>query len=324
MSKGNYYYDNKSLSYKKIKMTKIRLIKLFLSYFFPIIFIAFSICLSIFYFFETPKEKKAIQNNKFLLSQLDALNIEMNQLEIIINELGERDDNIYKAFFGEKPIGKSIRNAGFGGVNRYKKYEGYQSSELIVKAREKIDKLTKKIYIQSKSFDNLTDLVKNKSEMFASIPAIQPVSNVDLKRKTSGFGHRIDPIYKTKKMHYGLDFSAPIGTPVYATGNGTIKKAKKYNSGGYGKYIIIDHGYDYKTLYAHLDEILVKKGSKVHRGDVIGYVGNTGKSTAPHLHYEVHYKNQKIDPINFFFDDLSPEEYDLMLQMSSTENQSFD
>ena len=324
MSKGKYYYDKKSLSYKKIKMTKIRLAKLFLSYFFPIIFLAFIVCISVFYFFETPREKKAIENNEFLLSQLDALNIEMNQLEIVINELGERDDNIYRAFFGEKPIGESIRNAGFGGANRYEKYEGYESSELIIEARKKIDKLTKKIYIQSTSYDELTELVKNKSEMFASIPAIQPVSNIDLKRKTSGFGHRIDPIYKTKKMHYGLDFSAPIGTPVYATGNGTIKKAKKYNSGGYGKYIIIDHGYDYKTLYAHLDEILVKKGSEVKRGDVIGYVGNTGKSTAPHLHYEVHYKDQKIDPINFFFDDLSPEEYDLMLKISSTENQSFD
>ena len=277
-----------------------------------------------FYFYETPRERKSNINNEFLKNELDDLNKRMEQIDAVLTELGERDDNIYRAFFGEDPIGNSIRNAGFGGVNRYKKYEGYEASDLIIKANEKIDKLSKKIYIQSISYDELTDLVKNKSEMFASIPAIQPVSNVDLKRKTSGFGHRIDPIYKTKKMHYGLDFAAPIGTPVYATGNGIIKKAKKFNSGGYGKYIIIDHGYDYKTLYAHLDELLVKKGTKVQRGDVIGYVGNTGKSTAPHLHYEVHYKNQKIDPVNFFFDDLNEEEYDLMLKLSSTENQSFD
>ena len=164
-----------------------------------------------------------------------------------------------------------------------------------------------KKYIQSISYDELTDLVKNKSEMFASIPAIQPVSNVDLKRKTSGFGHRIDPIYKTKKMHYGLDFAAPIGTPVYATGNGIIKKAKKFNSGGYGKYIIIDHGYDYKTLYAHLDELLVKKGTKVQRGDVIGYVGNTGKINSSSFTLRSSLQESKIDPVNFFFDDLNEE-----------------
>ena len=199
-----------------------------------------------------------------------------------------------------------------------------RGTERMWRVQKKIDRLTKKIYIQIQSFDTITNLIENKSKMFASIPAIQPVSNVDLKRKTSGFGHRIDPIYKTKKMHYGIDFSAEIGTPVYATGDGVIKKAKKNNSGGYGKYIIIDHSDDYKTLYAHLNEITVKKGSKVKRGDIIGYVGNSGKSTAPHLHYEVHYKDQKIDPVNFFFDDLSPAEYDQMLKISSTENQSFD
>ena len=187
-----------------------------------------------FYFYETPRERKSNINNEFLKNELDDLNKRMKQIDAVLTELGERDDNIYRAFFGEDPIGNSIRNAGFGGVNRYKKYEGYEASDLIIKANEKIDKLSK-IYIQSISYDELTDLVKNKSEMFASIPAIQPVSNVDLKRKTSGFGHRIDPIYKTKKMHYGLDFAAPIGTPVYATGNGIIKKAKKFNSGGLWK-----------------------------------------------------------------------------------------
>jgi len=324
MSKGKYYYDKKSLSYKKIKMTKVYVLKLFLSYFFPIIFLSFITCFSVVYFLETPGEKAANHENKFLLNQVNQLSKKIDGLGIVVSDIGDRDDNIYRAIFGEKPIGESIRSAGFGGTQRYKEYAGYQSSELIIEAQKKIDVLTKKIYIQSKSFDELIELVNNKSEMFASIPAIQPVSNADLKRKTSGFGHRIDPIYKTKKMHYGLDFSASIGTPVYATGDGIIKKAKKYNSGGYGKYIIIDHGYDYKTLYAHLDEILVKKGAKIKRGDVIGYVGNTGKSTAPHLHYEVHHKDQKIDPINFFFDDLSPEEYDQMLKISSTENQSFD
>ena len=324
MSKGKYYYDKKSLSYKKIKLTKVYILKLFLSYFFPIISLSLLTCLSVFHFLETPREKATNDENKFLLNQVKGLNEEIDRLAIVINDIGDRDDNIYRAIFGEKPIGESVRAAGFGGVKRYEEYEGYASSELIIEAQTRIDILTKKIYIQSKSFDELINLVKNKSEMFASIPAIQPVSNADLKRKTSGFGHRIDPIYKTKKMHYGIDFSALIGTPVYATGNGTIKKAKKYDSGGYGKYIIIDHGYDYKTLYAHLDEILVKKGTKINRGDIIGYVGNSGKSTAPHLHYEVHYKNQKIDPINFFFDDLTAEEYDQMLKASSTENQSFD
>jgi murein DD-endopeptidase MepM/ murein hydrolase activator NlpD len=226
--------------------------------------------------------------------------------------------------FEAEPIPGSIREAGIGGVDRYEKVKGYKNSDLIIETEKKMDNILGKLYVQSKSFDEVFDLAKNKERMLVSIPAIQPVSNKDLRRIGSYFGTRMDPFYKVRKFHEGMDFSAPIGTEVYATGNGTIEMAGHDDGGGYGNEIIIDHGYSYKTVYAHLSRIFVKPGQKILRGQIIGYVGNTGKSTSPHLHYEVRKNGVPINPIYFFFNDISAEQYQMMLDLSSRPSQTMD
>jgi len=216
-----------------------------------------------------------------------------------------------------------MRNAGFGGVDRYRELEGLSNSDLLVTTTKKLDKLSKQIYIQSKSFDEIVKMANNKSILLASIPAIQPISNKNLRRMASGFGYRTHPIYKTTHFHTGMDFSAPVGTPVFATGDGTIERADNLAQ-GYGNHIVINHNFGYKTLYGHLSRFAVRAGKKVKRGDLIGYIGSTGMSTAPHLHYEVIRNNQKVNPVNYYYNDLSPEEYQAMIELSSQSNQSFD
>jgi murein DD-endopeptidase MepM/ murein hydrolase activator NlpD len=213
--------------------------------------------------------------------------------------------------------------AGFGGVNRYKSLDGFENSTMIKDVTKKIDILSKQLVVQSKSLDEIVGMAKNKKEMLASIPAIQPVANKELKRMASGYGYRIHPIYKTRKYHWGMDFSAPKGTPVYATGNGKVSKVKRSRR-GYGNQVKITHGFGYQTFYAHLDRYTVRKYQKVKRGDLIGYVGSSGTSTAPHLHYEVLKGNRKVNPVYYYFNDLTPDEYNTMLEMSSLENQSLD
>ncbi|GAG06828.1 unnamed protein product, partial [marine sediment metagenome] len=250
-------------------------------------------------FFDTPEEKSLKRENNQFGLQYEILNKKLADLTKVIRDIEKRDDNIYRVIFNTEPIPSSIRSAGFGGVNRYAELEGFSNSEIIKQTTQKLDKITKRVYVQSKSYDEVIKLALNKEEMLACRPAIQPVSNKDLTRMASGFGFRLDPFYKIRKMHWGMDFTAHTGTEIYATANGTVLKAK-WSRGGYGNNIVIDHGYGYKTLYAHLSSENVKVGQKVGRGDVIGYVGNTGKSTAPHLHYEVILNNKRIDPVNFF------------------------
>jgi murein DD-endopeptidase MepM/ murein hydrolase activator NlpD len=216
-----------------------------------------------------------------------------------------------------------VRTAGFGGVNRYKDLEGFNNAELMINSTRTMDKLYRRMYIQSKSYDEVFELVKKKAELLASIPAIQPVTKRNITRLASGFGHRIHPIYKTYMMHAGIDFTAPIGTEIYATGNGVVAKTE-YNGRGYGNNVVIQHGYGYSTLYGHMSRFAVRPGQRVKRGDVIGYVGNTGSSTGPHVHYEVIKNGKKIDPINFFFNDLTAEEYEKIREQASQSNQSFD
>ncbi|RPG58463.1 MAG: M23 family metallopeptidase [Flavobacteriales bacterium TMED191] len=322
--KSTYYYDEKSLSFKEIKSQEIWGFASF-KYLISSLVIASIISFLFVSIVDSPKEKKLKREISNLELQYKSMQKQLNNAELVLDNIQQRDDNIYRMIFGIEPIDSSIRKAGFGGTNRYKQFEGYNYSDLVIETKKSIDKLKKQIFIQSKSFDEVIDLAKNKAKMLASIPAIQPVSNENLKRMASGYGLRIDPIYKTKKFHYGMDFSAPIGTPIYATGDGTIEKIKRSRSKkDYGNYILINHGYDYQSFYAHLDKVLVSKGQKVKRGDLIGHVGNTGKSTAPHLHYEIRYKKQKINPVNFYHSDLSPEEYEQMLNIASQENQSFD
>ncbi|MGB0166538.1 MAG: M23 family metallopeptidase, partial [Luteibaculum sp.] len=273
--------------------------------------------------FDSPKERALKRENKQLQLQYSLLNKKVDGINDVLKDVIKRDNNIYRVIFEADPIPQSVRNAGIGGVDRYSQLQGYDFSDLVVETRKRVDKISRDLYIQSKSFDEVINLAKRKKEMLASIPAIQPISNKDLTRMASGYGYRIHPIHKIRKMHYGIDFTAPTGTPIYATGDGKVYEVEA-SKRGYGNHIVIKHDFGYQTLYAHLSAFNVITGQNVKRGDIIGYVGSTGTSTAPHLHYEVLKDNKKIDPINFFFNDLSPEEYDRMIELSSSANQSFD
>ena len=286
-------------------------------------FFAAIMLIAFFNFFDSPKEKMLIREIDNMTLQYELMNEKLSQVSAVLDNVQDRDDNIYRVIFEADPIPSSIRKAGIGGVNRYEKLEGYNNSELIISTAQKLDQISKQLYIQSKSFDEVIEMATKKSDMLASIPAIQPVTNKELKRLSSGYGRRIDPYYKKPKFHYGVDFSAPQGTPIYATGNGTVKKTKKSRR-GFGNHIVIDHGYGYESLYAHMQKYTVRRGQKVKRGDLIGYVGNSGKSTAPHLHYEVHKDGRKVNPAYYFHNDLTPEEFDRMLELAAQENQSFD
>ena len=209
------------------------------------------------------------------------------------------------------------------GVNRYRDLEGYDNSDLVINTAKRLDILTKQTVVQSRSLDEIERLAANKAALIEAIPTIQPVKNKDLTRIASGFGYRSDPFTKARKMHFGMDFTAKRGTPVYATGNGVVKRADSRSS-GFGKHIRIDHGFGYISLYAHLSKYNVRRGQKVKRGDIIGYVGNTGRSAGPHLHYEIIKDNKKINPLNFYYGNLSPEEFEALLTQSKQENQSLD
>ncbi|MFI1744221.1 M23 family metallopeptidase [Thalassobellus sediminis] len=323
MSKVKYYYDSESLSYKKIerkKRTTFKYASLFLLasalFGFLFVFIASQ-------YVESPKEralKRELQNSQL---QFELLNKKMDEAEAVLANIADRDNNIYRVYFEANPIPEVQRKAGFGGVNRYKKFEGFDNSKLIKESNKRLDILEKEIVVQSKSLDEITKLAEEKEKLLAAIPAIQPVSNEDLTRMASGYGMRTDPFNKTRKMHWGMDFTAPRGTPVYATGDGVIIRADS-GSSGYGKHIRIDHGFGYVSLYAHLYKYNVRKNQKVRRGDLIGFVGSTGRSEAPHCHYEVFKDKQRINPINFYYGSLTAEEFSKLLEHASLENQSLD
>ncbi|MBW6481792.1 MAG: M23 family metallopeptidase [Vicingaceae bacterium] len=323
MAKVKYRYNPHTLSYDKIKLTwKQKLARSF--YFLSASFVVGVIIYGVVYsFVDSPKEKQLKIENAQLISQYELLNKKLEKINVVLEDVQKRDDNIYRVIFEAEPIPTEIRRAGFGGVNRYEQLESFSNADLIISTTKKIDQLSKQLYIQSKSFDEVFKMAKNKEKMLASIPAIQPVSNEDLTRMASGFGYRTDPVYKTTKFHAGMDFSASTGTPIYATGDGTVIQADA-EATGYGNHVRINHGYGYITLYAHMSEISAKVGQKVKRGDVIGYVGSTGKSVGPHCHYEVRKNDIPINPVNFYFNDLSPEEFAKMVELSNTPTQSFD
>ena len=325
MSKVKYYFDAETLSYRPIKATNINRIINFLLF----VLSSFSfglICLLILLnsdILNTPSEvaqKRTIQNYEL---QFDILNKKISQLESVVANVEERDNNLYRVYFEASPIPEEQRYAGFGGVNRYRDLEGYDNSELIINTTKRLDILTKQTVVQSRSLDEIERLAANKSELIAAIPTIQPIKNKDLTRVASGFGYRIDPFTKKRRFHYGMDFTAKRGTPVYATGNGIVKRADNRSS-GYGRHIRIDHGFGYVSLYAHLTKYNVRRGQKVKRGDIIGYVGNTGRSAGPHLHYEILKDKKKINPLNFYYGNLSPKEFEALLSQSKQENQSLD
>ena len=323
MAKIKYYYDTKTLSYKRIELNTFDKFKRSLGFLSASTVFGLIMVIVFFQFFDSPKEKRLKSEIENLVLQYDILSKKMTQIDLVLDDIQHRDDNIYRVIFEADPIPSSIRKAGFGGVNRYKDIRNFSNAELVIEAAKKADKLSKQLYIQSKSFDEVIDLAKNKADMLASIPAIQPIANKDLGRVASGYGYRIHPIYKTRKLHTGMDFTAPQGTPIYATGDGKIAKVRRSRR-GYGNHVIVDHGYGYQTLYAHMTKYIVYRGQKVKRGEIIGYVGSTGTSVAPHLHYEVIKNKRKINPVNYYYNDLSPEEYDKMLEISSQNNQSFD
>jgi len=323
MAKVKYYYDTKTLSYKRIELSGLNKLKRLFYFLIVSAFTGLLMVIIFFQFFDSPKEKRLNREIDILTTQYEIVDDKLRQVELVLDDVQNRDDNIYRVIFEADPIPKSIRKAGYGGVNRYENLKGFNNSALIINTSEKVDQISKQLYIQSKSFDDIIELAKNKSDMLAALPAIQPVSNKNLSRMASGYGYRIHPIYKTRKMHSGMDFSAKSGTPIYATGDGKVSKVRRSRR-GYGNHVIIDHGFGYKTLYAHMKKYAVKRGQKVKRGEVIGYVGSTGTSVAPHLHYEVHKDGRKINPVNFYFNDLNPEEYEKMLEISSQNNQSFD
>ncbi len=323
MAKAKYYFNTDSLKFEKVVVSFRKQFWRVFGWLATAAVFGSIVLLLAYSFLDSPKEKQLKRELNAMTVQYDLLQQRMDLAQSVLQDLQKRDDQIYRVIFEAEPIPATVREAGFGGVNRYKEIEGYDNSELMVNSSRQIDKLYRQLYIQSKSYDEVFELVKKKGELLASIPAIQPVTNKGLARIASGFGYRIHPIYKTAMMHDGIDFTAPIGTEIYATGNGVIEKVE-YNGRGYGNNITINHGFGYETLYGHMSRFAVRPGQRINRGDIIGYVGNTGSSTGPHVHYEVIKNGQKIDPINFFFNDLTPDDYDKVRTMASQQNQSFD
>ena len=286
------------------------------------------ICLgAVFFFvffmlFPSPREKQLIQQNQALEAQLQLLDKRVDQMQVVMSDLSQRDDNLYRVLLGAEPIPQSVRLGATQRIEYYEQLAEMNNSQLAADLTMKVDVLEKELYVQAKSYEEVLDLAETQELKMENIPAIQPVLNKDLKRIASGFGVRIDPVYHTHRMHTGLDFSAPIGTEVYATGNAKVVFVGWRQ--GYGNTLELDHGYGYTTLYAHLYKALVRVGQKVKRGDIIALVGNTGKSVGPHLHYEVRIHNKPVDPKNYFFNDLSPEQYDEMVQLSNNYGQMLD
>jgi hypothetical protein len=323
MKPDKYKFNPESLSFDKIRLGVKAILLRLLAYLVGSVIIAVVLNFMFGLFFDTPKEKALKREIAQMTLQYDFIHREMGNLETVIGHLQETDDNLYRTIFGAEPVQVTQRQVGIGGVNRYNQLEGFNNSRLVIETVKKLDVIRKKVYVQSKSFDELILLAREKEEMLRSIPAIIPVSTKDLTRIASGFGLRIHPIYKISKFHAGMDFTAPLGTDVYASGDGTIESVLS-SKRGMGNYIVINHGFSYSSVYAHLESFNVKAGQKVHRGDVIGYVGNTGTSVAPHLHYEIKLNGVNVDPVNYFFNDLSPAEYETMIEIASKTGQSFD
>ena len=323
MSKDKYYYNPKTCKFERIKKTKKEIFLNIIGFLLIVLFSSF-IVLNIYdTYFESPKIVELRKENQELETHFEILNKEVNVAYKMLENLEERDDNIYRIIFEAEPIPSTIRQAGVGGINRYKELidGNLKREELLVDNYIKVDELKRKLYIQTKSYDELFNMANNKEDLIAAIPAIQPIYNKDLRRVASGYGMRIDPFLKVRRMHYGLDFSVKKGTPIYATADGKVVIIKS-SFGGLGKHIYLDHGNGYRTVYAHLNRFNVKKGQKVKRGELIAYSGNTGRSTSPHLHYEVHKNGEKVNPINFFFNDLTPSQYEEVIRIASIENQA--
>ena len=315
MAKVKYRYNPETLAYDRVITTRREnIIK------WGVMFVA-SIVISVAYYaiysyiYDTPKERVLTNKLTNLKFNYQMLSQDLDHVDQTLSDIQKRDDNIYRTVLESDPIPSSQRMAGYGGVNRYEQLEGYINSDMMIEITKRTDKILKQLDIQSRSYDELIVKAKNKEQMAICRPAIQPISNKELRHAASGYGMRLHPIYKTYKFHEGLDFAAPTGADIYATGDGKVIKAE-YSGGGYGKMVLVDHGFGYQTLYAHMNSIGVVLGSEVKRGQVIGTVGNTGDSTGPHLHYEVHKNGRHVNPIDYFYNDLSPDEYVRLVEQS--------
>ena len=325
MSKVKYYYDTENLAYRKIKPKKGRklgYLALFLLASALFGFLCFVLLMN-FPYFVTPRDKIQAREIENMKLKYAILNKKIGNLDEVLGYIEDRDNNLYRTFFNAAPIANSDRKKGFIDAERYKELEGFNNSDLVISTSKRVDVITKQLVVQSKSLDQILGLAKAKDKLLSAIPAIQPVKNEDLKRMASGFGFRSDPFTKVRKMHEGMDFTAATGTPIYATGDGVVKSADNSLS-GYGNHIEITHGFGYLTLYGHLSKYNVRAGQSVKRGDIIGFVGSTGRSEAPHLHYEVHKDGTAVNPINFYYGNISAAEYIAISKIANQENQSLD
>ncbi|MBE0639816.1 MAG: M23 family metallopeptidase [Bacteroidales bacterium] len=323
MGKAKYHFDPVTITFEIVKYPFRKKVRKFFLYLLAAGLYGIIVLFAAYSFHDSPKERYLKRELSHMEFQYRVLNDRLDQIGEVIEDLQQRDDNIYRVIFEAEPVPSSVRKAGYGGVDRYKSLDGYLYSNLLVQTTEKLDQITGQLVVQSKSFDEVFELAKNKSAFIASIPAIQPINNKDLRLLSSYYGYRMDPFYKVMKLHEGVDFSAPVGTKIYATGDGIVTTVEKGKS-HYGNNVLIDHDFGYETFYAHCAEIKVKPGERVKRGQVIATVGITGKSTGPHLHYEVRKNGRAINPINFFFNDISPEDYQLMIELSARPSQTMD
>ncbi len=322
MARIKYYYDTETCKYERIKVSKWDIFLNLLGFLSVSLILAVSLVFIFSKYFESPQVSLLKKENKELLNYYEDMEKELGRMNSMMSSLQDRDDNIYRVIFEADPIPYTIREAGVGGTDRYRalREDRLERETLVIDTYMKIDKLKKQMYIQTKSYDDILQMAKNKSEMLMCIPSIQPIPNKDLKRFASGYGMRFHPLLKIRRMHAGCDFSAPQGTPIYATGDGTILRAKR--EGALGNAVVIDHGYGYATKYGHMSKFAVRQGQKVKRGEIIGYVGNTGLSAAPHCHYEVWKDNKHVNPVYYFYNDVTDNEFDELLELASMENQS--
>lgn len=311
MAKSKFKYNPETVSYDKVDRSFWQNFQRLI----PHLLVSLLFGAALFYFIDSPKEKELRREKQEILANYQILSKGLDGLTGVLKEIQFRDDNIYRTIFEAEPLSAEVRQAGFGGVDNYENLRLLDSEQIVAKTAQRFDIVSKQLYVQSISFDEVAKLAVNKEKMVAAVPAIMPIALDQLTRVSSHFGYRIDPHYKKRKMHQGMDFTARTGTPIHATGDGKVVEIKKSRR-GYGNKIVVDHGFGYRTLYAHLSFIGVKKGQTVKRGEVIGKVGNTGKSMGPHLHYEVRKNLKPIDPINFYFDDLTPEQYNEMIEQS--------
>ena len=323
MKKIKYYYNTHTLRFEKlITPFRVKLLRIF-GFVASSIFAAFIIVVIAFEYLDSPKEKILKDENNSLKQDYAVMNARINDLQKQMLELQTRDNEVYRAIFEAEPVPDSARLVEIEKLKELQYVQTLGESQLVKTLASQLNILSAKLAYQEKSYEEIDQMLKNKEKLLAGIPAIQPVANKDLRRVASGFGFRIDPVYKVTKFHAGLDFTAPQGTPIYATADGRIKNASS-SSSGYGVHVIIDHGYGYETLYGHMVRVKVRAGQQVKRGEVIGWVGNTGKSTGPHCHYEVRKNGNAVDPIFYFYNDLTPEQFDRLLKLAAAGNQSLD